>query len=303
MMKMKHSFKEWMMAVKPCSFPASVMPLVTLLYMWWLSGDVRWGYGIWALANMILFHCVWNTCGGLLDFRKKAGAADASVANTLASGNFTPEEIRKLSLCLLAAAAVSGIVLICLTGLPFLWIGLVSLACAFLYQHLKYTAAGDLVIFLAFGILPALGTSYVVSGYVEWISLFAAIPVGLITVAVLHINNLRDAAVDKMAGISSMATRPGDRASVAVYCFEVVFPFLWVFLCVFCRLLPGHALLVFLAAYPALHIVRTAKRYHSEGMQAIGSLDKDTAKLQVMFCLSLLLALLMDSGFCLYLLS
>ena len=217
MMKMKHSFKEWMMAVKPWTFPASVMPLVTLLYMWWLSGDVRWGYGIWALVNMILFHCVWNTWSDLFDFRKKVDAADTFGAKTLTSGMFTPKEIRKLSFYLLAAAAVSGIVLICLTGLPLLWIGLVSLACAFLYQHLKCTAAGDLVIFLAFGILPALGTSYVVSGYVEWISLFAAIPAGLVTVAVLHINNLRDTAVDKMSGISAMATCPGGKASVAVF--------------------------------------------------------------------------------------
>ena len=46
----KHSFKDWMIAVRPWSFPASAMPVVvTLAYQFWMKEDINWANGIWAL--------------------------------------------------------------------------------------------------------------------------------------------------------------------------------------------------------------------------------------------------------------
>ena len=58
----KHSFKEWLVAVRPWSFPASAMPvLVTLAYLHWGHGSVDWLNGLWALVNIVLFHASGNT--------------------------------------------------------------------------------------------------------------------------------------------------------------------------------------------------------------------------------------------------
>ena len=284
-MSRKHTLKEWLIAVRPWSFPASVMPLVTLFYLFWTGHDVRWGYGIWALADMILFHCAGNTWSDWFDFRKHVDAADTFGAKTITSGMFTPREIRNLSFSLLLVAVAGGVALMFVTGLPLLWIGLAGLVCALLYPPLKYMAAGDFVILMAFGILPSIGTSFVAVGEVEWGVLWAAIPVGLITVAILHINNLRDVATDRRAHISTFAMRLGGKASVLVYDFEIIFPFFWVFACALGRIFPWMSLLVFLAAFPALLNVRTVIRYRSEGMSAISGLDEDTARLQMIFSL------------------
>lgn len=291
-MSRKHTLKEWLIAVRPWSFPASVMPLVTLFYLFWTGHDVRWGYGIWALADMILFHCAGNTWSDWFDFRKHVDAADTFGAKTITSGMFTPREIRNLSFSLLLVAVAGGVALMFVTGLPLLWIGLAGLVCALLYPPLKYMAAGDFVILMAFGILPSIGTSFVAVGEVEWGVLWAAIPVGLITVAILHINNLRDVATDRRAHISTFATELGGKASVLVYDFEIIFPFFWVFSCVLGRIFPWWTLLVFLAAYPALQNVRTAGRYRKDGMSVITDLDEKTAKLQIMFSLSFCAAFL-----------
>lgn len=291
-MSRKHTLKEWLIAVRPWSFPASVMPLVTLFYLFWTGHDVRWGYGIWALADMILFHCAGNTWSDWFDFRKHVDAADTFGAKTITSGMFTPREIRNLSFSLLLVAVTGGVALMFVTGLPLLWIGLAGLVCALLYPPLKYMAAGDFVILMAFGILPSIGTSFVAVGEVEWGVLWAAIPVGLITVAILHINNLRDVATDRRAHISTFAMRLGGKASVLVYDFEIIFPFFWVFSCVLGRIFPWWTLLVFLAAYPALQNVRTAGRYRKDGMSVITDLDEKTAKLQIMFSLSFCAAFL-----------
>lgn len=291
-MSRKHTLKEWLIAVRPWSFPASVMPLVTLFYLFWTGHDVRWGYGIWALADMILFHCAGNTWSDWFDFRKHVDAADTFGAKTITSGMFTPREIRNLSFSLLLVAVAGGVALMFVTGLPLLWIGLAGLVCALLYPPLKYMAAGDFVILMAFGILPSIGTSFVAVGEVEWGVLWAAIPVGLITVAILHINNLRDVATDRRAHISTFAMRLGGKASVLVYDFEIIFPFFWVFSCVLGRIFPWWTLLVFLAAYPALQNVRTAGRYRKDGMSVITDLDEKTARLQIMFSLSFCAAFL-----------
>lgn len=291
-MKKSHTFKEWMIAVRPWSFPASVMPLVTMMYLFWVWKDISWGYGVWALADMILFHCAANTWSDWFDFRKKVDAEDTFGAKTITSGMFTADEIRNLSVSLLAVAVAGGVALMFMTGLPLLWVGLGGLACALFYPPLKYAAAGDIVIFTAFSMLPSIGTSYAVLGFIDWSVLWVAVPVGLITVAILHINNLRDIMTDDRAGIHTLAMRLGGRQSILLYAFEVILPFFWVFSCALGKIFPWWTLVVFLAAFPALQNVRTAIRYRKEGMPAIVSLDEKTAKLQILFSLSFCLAFL-----------
>ncbi len=282
----KHTFKEWMIAVRPWSFPASGMPvIVTLAYLFWAGHQIEWGYGIWALVNIIVFHAAGNTWSDWFDFRKKVDAGDTFGARTITSGMFTPGEIMKLSVCLLAVAVAGGIGLFLLTGWPLLWIGLGGLACALLYPFLKYVAAGDFVILSAYSILPAAGTSYAAAGEIDWSVLWIAIPVGLITVAILHINNLRDISTDRRAEISTIAMKLGGRASVFLYDFEILFPFFWVFGCALGNIFPWWTLAVFLSAFPALQNVRASIRYGKAGNEAIADLDEKTARLQLLFSL------------------
>lgn len=78
---------------------------------------------------------------------------------------------------------------------------------------------------LAYALLPTLGTCYVATGVVDWNVLWIALPVGLITVAILHANNTRDMRTDARAEIQTLAMKLGGKASMYVYCAEVLF--LW----------------------------------------------------------------------------
>ena len=109
-----------------------------------------------------------------------------------------------------------------------LYIGIGGAACSLLYPPLKYRALGDVVIFLAYALLPTLGTCYVATGVVDWNVLWIALPVGLITVAILHANNTRDMRTDARAEIQTLAMKLGGKASMYVYCAEVLFPFGWI---------------------------------------------------------------------------
>lgn len=277
----KHSFKDWMIAVRHWSFPASAMPVVvTLAYLFWMKEDVDWVNGVWALLNIVIFHAAGNTWSDYYDYKRGVDTKDTFGAKTLTDGMFTPKEIYRLSLGLLIVALAGGVGLLLRTGLPLLYIGLGGAACSLLYPVLKYNALGDVVIFMAYALLPTLGTAYVATGLINWDVIWIAIPVGLITVAILHANNTRDIQTDARAGIKTLAMKLGEKTSVILYCIETLFPFGWIIGCAVTGTFPWWSLLVLPVIIPAMQNIL---RYPVKGASAIIHLDEQTAKLQLLF--------------------
>ena len=232
--------------MRPWSFPASSMPVVvTLAYLYWMQQDINWVNGIWALLNIVVFHAAGNTWSDYFDYKHKVDARDTFGAKTLTDGMFAPREI----------------------------------------YGFKYRALGDVVIFLAYALLPTLGTCYVATGVVDWNVLWIALPVGLITVAILHANNTRDMRTDARAEIQTLAMKLGGKASMYVYCAEVLFPFGWIAGLIAAGTLPLWTLLVMPALVPAIGNVRVVSRFPGKGESAIAGLDEMTAKLQLLFSL------------------
>ena len=286
-MERKHTLKDWVVAVRPWSFPASAMPvIVTLTYLFAAHEDMDWFNGVWALVNIVIFHAAGNTWSDYFDFRKGVDAEDTFGAKTLTSGLFSKKEIFNYSVALLAVAVALGVGLWLRTGMTLLYIGLGGVLCTVLYPFLKYNALGDFVIFMAYALLPTIGTSYACTLGIDWNVLFIAVPVGLITVAILHCNNLRDIGTDGRAHISTIAMRLGEKTSVWLYCIEILFPYLWISGCVIWGVLPVWTLLAWISVIPAVRNAMTAYRFFKEGSAAISNLDEATAKLQLLFSLS-----------------
>lgn len=287
----KHSFNEWVIAVRPWSFPASAMPIiVTLAFLFYKGSEINWLYGLWALIGMLLFHMTGNVWSDYFDFRKKVDADDTFGAKTLTTGMFKPEEIKRLAIGLLIVSVACGLGLFAVTGLPLLWIGLAGVLCTLLYPVLKFNALGDLDILLAFAFLPTLGTSYAVTGAIDWSVLWIALPVGLITDGILHSNNTRDVITDKRAGITTMAMGLGSRFSAWLYGFEVIFPFIWVGVCSIIGIMPLTTLAIFLTLPVAIACAQTMMHSLTGGAGIIADLDVRTANLQLLFSVLLTIA-------------
>lgn len=260
------------------------MPVaVTLAFLYWMQHDVNWVNGVWALLNIVVFHAAGNTWSDYFDYKHRVDREDTHGVKTLTGGMFRPQEIFILSLSLLALALAVGIGLLLRTGLPLLYIGIGGALCTLLYPPLKYRALGDVVILVAYALLPMLGTAYVATGVMDWNTMWVALPVGLITVAILHANNTRDMQTDVRANIHTLAMTIGSRAAVLLYCLEVLFPFGWIAGCAAGGIFPWWTLLVLPALLPALGNVRMMARYPVAGMEGISQLDELTAKLQLLF--------------------
>lgn len=292
----KHGFKAWLFATRPWSFPASSMPVVvTMAYLYWAGHTVDWLIGLWTLATIIVFHAAGNTWSDYFDFKKGVDREDTIGGMSLTSGEFQPCEIKILAWCLLIVAVLSGIGIMFCTGLPTLYLGLAGCLLTLLYPMLKYNALGDLDIFLTYSLLPVMGTSFVVTGMFIDKVMWLVLPIGLITVGILHINNSRDIEHDRRAGIHTFAMLMGKRASAIIYCVEVLLPFVWVAGCVAYGSMPVWSLLVFLALKQAIDNSRKALALPKEGMNAVCGVDEATAKLQLMFSLLLTLSLFISS--------
>ena len=292
---MKHSFKDWVVATRPWSFPASAMPVLVTIAWCWAQGTAFNGWlALWALVNIIFVHAAGNVWSDIADYRRGVDAKDTFGVQLLVNGDFTPQEFKRLSVTLNIIAVAGGLALVALTGLPLLYIGIAGIALSLLYPHLKYHALGDLVIILCYSVLPMTGTSFIVSGAIHWPVLWLAVPVGLITVAILHANNVRDIETDSRAGISTFPMLTGRQFGVWLYAAEVLVPFLWLVGLMIARVEPWWLGIAFLAMPVAVKNARTILAYKQGGKESYANLDERTAQLQLLFSLLLIIGLLLS---------
>ena len=292
---MKHSLKDWILATRPWSFPASAMPvMVTVAWLWSRGFDVNWAFALWALVNIIFVHAAGNVWSDIADYKSGVDAKDTFGVRLLVDGQFTPEEFRRLSLTLNTIAIIGGLLLVWLTGPTLLYIGAAGILLSLCYPRLKYAALGDVVIILCYSLLPMSGTSFIVSGTIHWNVLWLALPVGLITVAILHANNVRDIETDQRAKIHTFPMLTGRRFGTWLYAFEVLLPFFWLLGLMIARVEPWWLGTAFLAMPVAVKNARTILAYERGGKESYANLDELTAKLQLMFSFLLILGLALN---------
>jgi len=291
---MKHSMKDWLFATRPWSFPASAMPvLATFAYMTWICSlygmSIDWVSGVLAIVGIVFFHASGNMLSDVRDYKK---GVDAGLNHMpLVNGSFRPKEYVTFSTVLFVLGCIIGFYIMSRCGWPLLYAAVYGAFFTLTYATFKYYALGDLVIFLSYGVIPILGTTYATISEYYYPALVLALPIGLITVAILHVNNTRDIESDRAAGIRTLAMLLGKRASINLYVFEVYFPFVLVIATVCCGWLPWYSLIVLLAFPKARANARTVRSSRKLGNECLNMMDAATSQLQLMFSLLLAVSL------------
>ena len=290
---MKHTLKEWVATSRYWSFPVSTMPIVVTFAYLFAEGKLPAGGAPWAilalsLLGVVLLHSAGNLLSDWFDYRSGVDNAEAFAVRNLVFGMFKPNEYLILSVALFVLGSVLGLAVVALSGVGVLLVGAIALLLTALYSFLKYHALGDADIFVIFGVLTVIGLAYAVTG--SWCSeaLVLSLPMGIITVSVLHANNTIDIPTDRAAGIKTVAMLLGETRSVHLYSWYMVLPFASVLAAVIAGLLPPTTLLCLLAAHKAFRNMRQAASYKNTGREGLKGLDLGSAQLQLQF--SLLLA-------------
>ena len=185
-------------------------------------------------------------------------------ARLTGSGAASARAVLSVALAFFALAALAGLALVILTQQWWLLlVGAAAIAAAWLYTGGKkpygYYGLGELFVFVFFGLVATLGTTYVQAGTVNTESWLSGIAIGLIACAVLMVNNLRDIVPDKAAGKRTLAVLIGNVASRVVFCVLLLAPFLVVGFFTIFYPLAYFTFFVLLLAVPACLITVTAK--------------------------------------------
>jgi 1,4-dihydroxy-2-naphthoate octaprenyltransferase len=151
-------------------------------------------------------------------------------ARLTGSGAAAPKKVLAVAAAFFGLSGVAGIAIVILTGAWWmLAVGAVAIVAAWFYtggrRPYGYAGLGEVMVFIFFGLVATLGTTFVQTGTFSQESLFGGIGIGLISCAVLVVNNIRDIATDTQAGKKTLAVRMGRNASAVLFCVLMVIPF------------------------------------------------------------------------------
>jgi 1,4-dihydroxy-2-naphthoate octaprenyltransferase len=285
-------WQSYLQAVRAFSFTVTLMPVLAGAL---LADTLDWRWLSLTLLGSLLLHAGVNVLSDFNDYRRGADTWTVlGSSRVLVDGWLTPRQVLWFGLALLLLGGAVGVLLAAARGPAVLWFGLagVVLGVGYTWQPLglKYRALGDLAVFLAFGPLMTLGAYYVQERALAWPPAVVAIPLGLLTVGVLHGNNFRDVAEDRRSGYRTLAQLLGPRGSSVYYLLLVVGAYAAVVVSGLTGMLPAWTLLALLSAPLAGRNVRIAFR---PVRVAFTFLDLLTAQLHLVFGLLLVLGLLL----------
>ena len=180
------------------------------------------------------------------------------------SKSVRPEAVKLAAFAFFGLAAAAGLAIVLITGMFWLIaVGLAAIVAAWFYTGGKnpygYAGLGELAVFVFFGLVATIGTTYVQVGFVEFNAVLGGIASGLFASAVLMVNNIRDIDTDKLASKKTLAVMLGKKFATGLFLLMIWTPF--VILSFFNLLYPATLMgfLSLLLVAPATLIVLTAK--------------------------------------------
>lgn len=207
-------FKIWVEAARPKTLPAGVAPVLIGTSM--AVGEGKWDIlsGLCALIGAIFIQVGANYANDYFDYLKGADSAERlGPRRVTQAGLVKPESVRFATLLVFLFACVPGSYIVMRGGLPFVVIGLSAIFFAVVYTAgpfpLGYIGIADLFVLVYFGPVALAGTYYLHTGKFSSDAFLAGIASGLLSTALLTVNNLRDIEQDRAAGKKTLAVRFG----------------------------------------------------------------------------------------------
>jgi len=208
------SFAAWILAARPPTLPAAVVPVLVGTAPAAATGQFDAViFGI-TLLTALLLQIGANLANDYFDFHSGADtSARLGPTRVTQSGLLTPRAIRLGMIVIFGAAALLGAMLVWSGGVPIAIIGVAAIIGALAYTAgpypLAYHGLGDVAAFGFFGIAAVTGTTWLQLGSVPTESWLASLAVGALVTNILVVNNLRDHDTDAAAGKRTTTVRFG----------------------------------------------------------------------------------------------
>jgi 1,4-dihydroxy-2-naphthoate octaprenyltransferase len=282
--------RDWLAGTRPRTLPAAVVPVI-------IGTGVAAGYGkfsAWraalALIVAVALQVGVNYANDYSDGIRGSDERRVGPTRLVAAGLAPARRVLAAAFGCFLVACVAGLVLAIVTSWWLILIGAAAVAAAWFYtggsHPYGYRGLGEVAVFAFFGLAAVAGTAYVQMSALSWLGLVAALPAGLLSCALLMINNLRDIGPDAVVGKRTLAVVLGDPRSRLIYLVCLLVPFAIALAITPARPLAALALLALPLAVGPIRAVRSG----AAGPALIKALGQ-TGRLQLAFGIALTIGL------------
>ncbi len=212
---------QWIAGARPRTLPAAISPVLagTAIALW--VDEVVWWKALLALAVSLLLQVGVNYANDYSDGIRGTDDARVGPLRLVGSGLASPRAVKAAAFLSLGAAGLVGLVLVATTAWWLLLVGVLSILAAWFYtggtRPYGYMGLGEVMVFVFFGLVAVLGTTYVQTRSFELPALYAAVGVGAFACAILVVNNLRDIPTDTVSGKRTLAVALGEERTRHLY--------------------------------------------------------------------------------------
>jgi 1,4-dihydroxy-2-naphthoate octaprenyltransferase len=273
---------QWVAGARPRTLPNSIVPVLVGTGLATGLGHACWWRAAVALLVALLLQVGVNFANDYSDGIRGTDEERVGPMRLVGSKVAPPKQVLAAALGCFLLAAVAGLVLAAVTTWWLLLIGAAAIAAAWFYtggsRPYGYRALGEISVFVFFGLVSVVGTAYVQLEGLPWVLWVASVPVGLLSCAMLVVNNLRDIPTDREAGKRTLAVVLGDGRTRLLYAACAVLAFCCVPVVAVSR---PWAMLTLMGALWGLSPVRRVLR-GAKGPELIAVLG-ETGRLQIVF--------------------
>ncbi|MDK3255711.1 1,4-dihydroxy-2-naphthoate polyprenyltransferase [Blastococcus capsensis] len=221
---------QWLAGARPRTLPAALAPVLVGTGAAVALDGFRLVPALLALLVALALQVAVNYANDHSDGKRGTDADRVGPMRLVGSGAAPPRQVLVAALASFAVAGVAGLALAALSSWWLVAVGAVCMAAAWTYTGgplpYGYRALGEVFVFVFFGPVAVVGTTFVQTGTLPGLAFAVSVPIGLLIVAILVVNNLRDIEGDGRVGKRTLAVLLGDRATRVAFAALLAVPFL-----------------------------------------------------------------------------
>lgn len=216
------TFSIWFSTARPRTLPLALASIIVGSALAYWAGKFDLITTLLAFVTTILLQVLSNFANDYGDYVKGSDTKERiGPLRAIQHGAITGIQLRNAVIVLVVLSFIGGAALITYSyqtvqdAIVFTALGIISIVAAITYTVGKkaygYLGLGDLFVLIFFGFVAVIGTFYLQAHSVPALIFVPAFGCGLLSVAVLNINNLRDINQDRKAGKNTLIVRIGSQ--------------------------------------------------------------------------------------------
>lgn len=298
---MINNIKPWIQAARLRTLPLSVSGIIVGSAYAYHQGFSDWRIVVMALLTTLGLQVLSNYANDYGDGVKGTDAHRIGEKRLVAAGIISAKQMKRAVLITANITFILALGLIYIAfgkenfvlSLIFILLGIISIGAAIKYTVGKgaygYSGFGDVFVFVFFGWVSVIGSNFLFTHSIDWKLFLPASSIGLLSVAVLNLNNMRDIENDKIAGKNTLVVNMG--LNWAKNYHEACIAIASILFIVFCIMVKVSAIPVLIINIPLLlHIGKIKKSEKYEDFDPeLKKVALSTFALSILFWLTLYL--------------